>query len=355
MSEREEAEKYVERFENTPSLQSWSFTGLWNESVISSNRPVEPRDYCWASEIGQPLVDRWLKMKGIQPTNAPNMRSLRKFEAGNLVEWIVRFVLERAGLIQECQERVYVEYDGLLKVSGKLDFKAGGMPDFDKARHNIEHMNLPRSIADSSLYMVQHLTTQFGGKPLKEIVIEIKSCSTFVMDAMEKTNKPISNHKFQAFHYIKGLGMDEAHLCYVCKDDLRMAEFPVFNPSRTELEYVADLKAITGYYNNNERPPLEPLVKWKHEEGKFSKSLGIEYSNYLTMLYGFETPREYSDSVGPMVARWNRVLNRYAADENITAKNKEVREEIVRAGYDFDELVYTKKEIGITEEEESTQ
>jgi len=332
--------------------QSWSFCNLWNDSVISTNRELVPRDYCYASEIGQPLVDRWMKMKAIEPTNPPNMRSLRKFEAGNLVEWIVRFVLQRAGLIQDCQERVYVEYDGLLKVSGKLDFKAGGMPDFERAKHDVSSMYLPSSIEQSSLYMVQKLHDQFAGKPLKEIVLEIKSCSTFVMDAMEKTEKPIPHHKFQAFHYIKGLNMDEAHLVYVCKDDLRMQEFPIFNPSRVELEYVADLKAITGYYNNNERPPLEPLIQWKHEQGKFSKSLGIEYSNYLTLLYGFETPRDYSDSVKGKVASWNRVIARYATDQKITDKNKLVAFEISQSGYDFDALVHAAKSIGITEEEE---
>lgn len=353
-TEREEAEKYAERFEERRGVQAWSFCDLWNQSVISTNRPVVARDYCWASEVGQPLVDRWLKMKGIQPTNPPNMRSLRKFEAGNLVEWIVRFVLERAGLIQECQERVVVEYEGLLNVTGKLDFKAGGVPDFEKARHNISHMNLPQSIVDSSLYMVEKLNEQFGGKPLKEVVLEIKSCSTFVMDAMEKTHKPISSHKFQAFHYIKGLQMDEAHLVYVCKDDLRMNEFPVFNPSRTELEYIADLKAITGYYRANERPPLEPLIKWAHEEGRFRKSIGIEYSPYLTMLYGFETPRDYSDSVSSQVARWNRVLARAVKGDKITPKNLEVYVEMKKGGYHIDELVYTVKELGIVPEEEET-
>lgn len=336
-----------------PKLPSWSFVNLWNESVISTNRDYVQRDYCWASEMGQPLVDRYLKMTGVQATNPPNMRSLRKFEAGNLVEWIVRFVLGRAGLIIDTQEEVWVEYDGLLRVKGKLDFKAGGFPDFDRAKSDISHMNLPQSIVQSSMHMVERLQEQFGDKPLKEIVLEIKSCSTYVMDAMEVTEKPIHTHKFQAFHYIKGLNMDEAHLVYICKDDLRMAEFPIFNPSRTELEYVADLKAITGYFNAKEQPPVEPLIRWAHEEGKFKKNLGIEYSNYLTMLYKFETPRAYSDHVAPQIAKWNRVINRYAKEEKITDKNKEVREEVNKCGYDFDALVYAKQSIGIFETEET--
>lgn len=330
---------------------SWTFAELWNDSVISSNRPVKARDYCWASEMGQPLIDRYLKMTGVQPTNPPNMRSLRKFEAGNIFEWIVRFVLTRAGLIQECQEEVWTDYPGLLKVKGKLDFKAGGVLDFERARHDISSLHLPQSIVDSSLYIVQKLSETYGDKPLKDIVLEVKSCSTFVADRMEVTGKPIGTHEFQAFHYIKGLEMDEAHLVYICKDDMRMFEYSIFNPSHTEIKYITDLKAMTNAYNEQIMPAPEKQVIWAQEEGKFRKNIGIEYSPYLSMVYGYETPREYSDKVSPIVSRWNRVLARYANGDSITAKNKEVKSEIEASGYDMEELVYTAQQVGIKEEE----
>lgn len=333
--------------------KSWTFTDLWNQSVLSENRELKERDYCWASEIGGPMIDRYLKMKAVPYTNPPNIRSLRKFEAGNVMEWIVRFVLTRAGIIREFQEEVWVEYDGLLKVKGKLDFLAGGFLDADRATADISQLGLPQSIRDSSMYMVKKLSEVYEGKALKTMVLEIKSCSSFVMDMMEVTEKPIKNHVHQLFHYVKGLDLDEGHLAYICRDDMRMMEFPVFNPSGAEANYISDLMQITEYVRSNTMPPKENNVMWDQDQGKFKKNLGIEYSPYLTKIYGFETPRNYSDAVSPIVARWNRVLTRYAKGETITKKNEEVKSEIKTSGYDFDELVYTKRNIGIFEEEES--
>jgi len=295
------------------------------------------------------MIDRYLKMKGVEPTNPPNIRSLRKFEAGNLVEWVVRFVLERAGIIQDSQERVMIEYPKLLKVSGRLDFLAGGCIDFERAQNDIVKSYLPESIQASSLYIAQRLYDQYGDKPLQTKVLEIKSCSSFVMDMLERTEKPIKHHRLQLFHYMKGLGMS-GELAYICKDDLRMMCFQYEPTEELELEYISDLNAITHNFKSNIRPPLErPIVV---EDGKFKKNLGIEYSNYLKFLYDFDEPRDYSDSVKSQVARWNRVVARYAKGDNITKKNEEVREEIEKAGYAFRPIVEQATRYNLTEEEE---
>jgi hypothetical protein len=286
------------------------------------------------------MIDRYLKMTGVQPTNPPNMRSLRKFEAGNIIEWIVRFVLQRAGIVRDFQEEVWVEYDGLLKVKGKMDFIAGGILDPEKAKSDVSALGLPESIERTSLYIVEKLTEIYGTEALKLICLEIKSCSSFVMDRMEVTNAPIKKHTFQCFHYIKGLDMDEGHLAYICKDDMRMAEFPIFNPGPTQTAYIADLQQITHYLTNRIMPSPERAVIWSQETGKFSKNLDIEYSPYLTMVYGYDQPRNYSDRVSPIVARWNRVVKRYADGNKITEDNKKVKDEIIASGYNFDEVVH---------------
>jgi hypothetical protein len=46
------------------------------------------------------------------------------------------------------------------------------------------------------------------------------------------------------------------------------------------------------------------------------------------------------------------VVARYAKGEKITAKNEEVRTEIEKAGYDFNQIVEQAKKFGVTEEEE---
>lgn len=321
---------------------------LWNEFVHSKDRPIEPRNYQYASEMGGALVDRWLKMKGVEPTNPPNLRSKRKFEAGNLTEWIVRFVLSRAGLIQSTQERVYIEYPNLLKVSGKLDFLAGGRIDIERAKEDVKSLHLPESIEQSSLYIAEKFYEVYGDRELEKKVIEIKSCSSFVMDRMEKDEKPIKRHTYQVFHYMKGLNLS-GELVYICRDDLRMKCFEFTLNPEMERMYVSDLMAITKYYNEDTRPEPEPLIVL--EDGKFKKNLDVEYSAYLTMLYGFETPRDYSDSVKSKVARWTRVVARYAKGDKITAKNEEVRKEIEREGYDFEQIVKDAQRYGVEEEE----
>lgn len=333
--------------------RNWSFVDAWNNSVISTNRTLEPRDYVYASELGYPLIDTWLKMKGVQPTNPPNERSLRKFEAGNIWEWIARFVLTRAGIIRDCQERVHYQYEGLVRVSGRLDFLAGGMPDFDKAKEDLSSLYLPYSILNASINIVDKLKAQNGNKPLKELVLELKSCSTFVMDTLERTEKPLHHHEFQIYHYLRGLNMPEGRLVYICKDDCRMMEFKVLlTDTEIEDEMKTILKQVTYYYENDIQPPIEPLVKFVPEEGRFKKNIFIEYSGYLTMLYGFETPRDYSDSVKSKIARYNRVLARYVKGDKITKKNEEVREEIEKDGYVFEELLAAAALVGVESEDE---
>jgi len=328
---------------------NWNLQQLWNECVYSQQRELEPRDYCYASEIGQPLVDRYLKMKAVKATNPPNMRSLRKFEAGNLVEWVVRHVLERTGLINNTQERVMVEYPNMLRVSGRLDFLAGGKIDLERAKQDITASQLPESIQASSLYIAEKLYQKFGDRELEKKVLEIKSCSSFVMDMMEKTEKPIKHHRLQLFHYMKGLNLN-GELVYICKDDLRMMCFQYEPSADLEAEYLADLERITSYYNKGQRPPIENDIVV--EDGKFKKNFGIEYSNYLTMLYGHEEPRDYSDKVKSRVARWTRVIARYAKGDKITPKNEEVRVENEAAGYNFNQIVEQASKFGVTEEEE---
>jgi hypothetical protein len=323
---------------------SWNFAELWNNALYRDERELVVRDYAWASELGRPIIDRWLKMRATPVTNPPNMRSLRKFEAGNLVEFVVRFVLQRAGILQDVQNEVWFGYDDTIKCKGKLDFLAGGHPDPIKAKADISSLHLPPSIEQSSMNIVDKLVEMYGETPLKMLVLEIKSCSVFVMNALEKTQKPLTGHKLQLFHYIKGLNMDEGHLCYISKDDLRMATFGIWNPSSTEDEYRKDLLAITEAMKSDERPPLEPLILWNEDLAKFSKNLGVEYSSYLTMLYGYERPDIYSDEQKPIVDRWNRVIKRYACNDKITDKNKEVKDEITTAGYDFDKLVSVKEQ-----------
>src|SRR5260221_343993 len=107
-------------------MNNWSLAQIWNLSLDNvPRRDYEPRDYVWASELGGSFYDRYFKMKGRQPTTPPNLRTRRKFEGGRLMEWVILQVLNRAGALKSTQEH-FIEDSGALKVTGRLDFEAGG-------------------------------------------------------------------------------------------------------------------------------------------------------------------------------------------------------------------------------------
>lgn len=323
-------------------MRDWSFQQCWNEGLIPTERQQEPRSRIYASELGGAMVDRFLKMNGVAYSTPPNERSLRKFQAGGYWEWLVSIVLKRAGLIISQQDRLECAYEGLLPVSGKIDFLAGGTPDFNKARKEMQFYDLPDFAKRVTEKIISNLEQQ-GVAEFKKIVLEIKSASSFVFRSIEANDAPLKNHVLQAFHYIKALGLDEAHIVYIDKDSCLIKEFGVYNPSQTEAIYKKDIETITGYYNADQRPPLEPLIGW--ENGKFTVNKAVEYSNYLEMLYGFETPEQYRAKVNGTVTGANRVVKRVIDGAKMTDNNKQKIEEIKKYYPNFDDLMDEAKEL----------
>lgn len=305
-------------------LPSWTFAQAWNQSLtVRAERPIEPRNYVWASEIGGSMIDRYLKMSGVAPGNAPNLRSLRKFQAGNIFEWLCALVLKRAGVLIEAQTKLSFQYPGLLRTSGKLDFLAGGQPDWNKARREMSGLGLPEMIQNASLAIIDRLESTFGNEPLKTIVLEIKSTSSFMYAKYERSGQANQNHRCQAFHYLKSQGLTEAHVVYVCRDDCMLLEFDVLNPSYVETEYKSDLEEITGYVQTQTRPEKEREILFDTDLFRFEKNWKVEYSNYLTMLYGYKQPIEYRDKVDRPIASWNRTFKRCVTGANMTKLNLE--------------------------------
>lgn len=320
--------------------ESWSFASIWNSSLDAGReeRVLEPRERIWASEIGGAMIDRWLKMKAVTPTNPPNSRSQRKFEAGNLWENIVGHVLSRAGILIESQEWLKYQYDGLLPVTGKLDFMAGGNPDYDKATNAIQEFNwLPKFITSATLNIVNTLKQQYPNG-LKNIILEIKSCSSFMYEVYEKKGTASPQHKCQAFHYLKAKNMDEAHIVYVSRDDARILEIGVTNPSPVEDDYKKDIETITGYIKRDEKPPLEKPLVFDETLGKFSANWKVAYSQYLTMLYALENQMAFDNTYKPIAERFNRVLGRIEDGEKMTENNLKAIDEMTKWGFDVEKI-----------------
>jgi len=313
----------------------WSFYQIWNASLEDrKNRELRARDNMWAGELGGAYIDRFLKMKAVKPSNPINPRSLRKFEAGNIWEAIVKYVLTRAGILISCQDWLSYQYPELIKVTGKLDFVAGGKPDYEKALFtiNTEFSWLPEFIGRATKNIIEYLRNNYP-EGLEEIILEVKSCSSFMFENYEK-GKSSPNHRLQLFHYLKAKQKQEGHIVYICKDDARMIEIGILNPSVVEEEYKKDIEQMTYFITKDERPPLENFIVYDNDFNKFSANYKVGYSQYLTMLYGLKDQKEFDDKYKPIITRWNRVLGRIEEGEKMTDNNLQAIEEIKKAGFE---------------------
>ena len=315
--------------------ENWTFAKIWNESLDQrEQKPVKPRDIIWASELGKPDIEIYLKLLGEEPTNPFNSRVLRKFEAGNIWEWIVKLILIRCGIYQESQKWIGGELNGCLKVSGKLDHIAGGKPNYEKARNEIEQLLLPDVFKRAVEKILFHFATSYP-EGLEEKILEVKSLSSFGYDKVESTGKPIRGHDLQTFHYAKNLNKN-ASIVYICRDDSRMME--IFIPKddkELNQKYEEKIKSISNYYFKKETPPIESPIIFDEEEKKFSKNFGAEYSSYLTKLYGVKDQAEFDEKYSPSVERWNRVISRIKEKKELTDNNKQAISEMADFGIDI--------------------
>lgn len=338
-------------------MKEWTLAQIWNESLDNEEREIAPRDRLYASELGRSDIDIYLKLKGEKPSNPPNDRSYRKFEVGNFFEWIVKVILMRAGIYQSSQDRVYSEMEDLLQVSGKLDFLAGGKPDYEKARASMNDLMLPDFLAKRANNIINYFEKNYP-EGLEEVILEIKSVAVIGFNKIEKTGKAVSGHDLQAFHYAFNL-QKKAKLIYICRDDMRMIEISVNPEDKALLErYRAKIEGITTYYNDDKPPAPEPHVLFDEDTLKFTKNFNVEYSPFLKTVYGIENPDAYDKMYKSLIGSWNRVVGRIARGEKMTPKNLQALEDMDKNGFNKNLIVETIKskasEVAedITEDEE---
>lgn len=294
---------------------SWGLQLVWNKSLDNvPQRDYEPRDYIWASELNGSYYDRYWKMKGRQPTTPPNARARRKFEAGNLIEWVILQVLNRAGVLQSTQEH-FIEDSGALKVTGRLDFKAGGQIQ------DADFSDLPETIKGISEATLASLREKFPDG-LAEVNIEVKSCAGTMFDKYALAPSP--QHALQAFVQAKATDRPTL-LVYVSRDDLRICEWKILPRSdKYEKLYQKDLHQMNDYLQNNEKFMMEdklvkePLLQWSG--GKFSSNWKITYSNYLTD-YGYEFGEQYDEKAKSIARRLNNVVKKIKEGKELTKVN----------------------------------
>lgn len=349
---------------------NWNFSKIWNNSLHSiPDRPLMPRNYCYASELQGSYIDRYLKMNAVPMSNVPNDRSLRKFSAGHVFEWIVGMVLTMTGILKQSQLRGEVEMPGLLRVSGRLDFIAGGEVDWAKAKEEVIKVkelfsvsvsDMPPIIFHAIEKILVAMESQFKKNPLKKVVFECKSISSFMSAKIEKTGEPMPHHVLQCQHYLLANKMDEAYLVYISKDDLISYQFSIVNNKETLRLYRDDLKKMTEYYNAGFdkknplklAPPKEPLILFVEGMWRFEKNFKVEYSPYLSMIYQYETPEAYRMAWQYKTSSWNRVFKRCVQGANMTDKNKAAIKDAIQYFPAWDKYVAKAKAAGAFQKQE---
>lgn len=317
-------------------MENWNIAQIWNNSLEKVEKQIEPRERLWASELGGSMIDRWHKLKGTPYTNPPNSRSMRKFMAGDIWEWIIKTVLIRAGMPFKSQERVELSYDGLLPITGKLDFIVGGAINYTEAIKRLELEDIPDFIKNPAKAIIERFMTIYPDT-IPEKILEIKSVGSYMFENIIAQDNPLKHHLLQASVYRlkKNLPTD---IVYVCRDDCRLAQYNIDEVATIiEKEIKKDLEEITKYHKDNIEPPKEELIIF--ENGKFKTNWKIQYSPYLTMLYkihdkAIETPDEYFEEISPLVSSWNRVITRIRNKDKMTPSNLEKIEEMKQYGFE---------------------
>jgi len=314
----------------------WKISTIWNKALEDrQERATTPRDRIWASELGKQDLDVYLKMMGEEPSNDFDARSLRKFEAGNLFEWVVKMILTRCGIYKSSQEWIGNTEFGV-KVSGYLDHLAGGKPDPD-AIFALKELELPEVFTKATGRIIEYLTEKYPeGLPTQ--IFEVKSTSSYGIEKVYETGEALAGHDLQSFHYAYNKKIDGMVL-YVSKDDLRLAEIETLYEDLGLLEkYRNKIESITNYYNRKEEPPKEPEILFSEKEQKFIRNFNVQYSAYLTRNYKYKEPEEYADEVTPKISSWNRVITRIKEGKEMTDNNKAKIGEMAENGFDIEEI-----------------
>jgi hypothetical protein len=310
----------------------WDFSNLFNESLrCMPTKPMVRRDYLWASELQGDFYSRYLKMWCHPMSNPPNERSQRKFCMGHIIEWIVGVILTSCGILKNKQLHGEVQLPGLLKVTGRLDFVAGGNINWGEAAENLKRIetvfqtsadDAPPIIRHASKYVFEKMKMMFTHVPLREYILEVKSCAGMIMKLIQKSNQPRPRHTLQPLHYlIANPEISAAQLLYVSKDDAIMETFIITETKELRKIYVTDVKMMTEYYNGSTEknylknaPPKEKELIFEEDSFTFQKNMNVQYSNFLSLGWGYEDYDAFEKRWAPVKASYNRVFKRHVLE-----------------------------------------
>lgn len=351
----------------------WNLAAIWEESFrCLPDRPMQKRNYIYASELGGSYHDRYLKMNAHPFSNPYNFRSQGKMMAGKFFESVVKQILVATGIYQASQVRSEIELPGCIKVAGKLDFVAGGNIDWDEAKHRAEKMKELFALTFDDLSpFVNHMTDKilvhfqnlFTHVPLMKMILEVKSVSGFIFQLIKNGNKPRGGHPLQVLHYLLGnKDMERGLIPYINREDVMIQEFYITREKNLLKKYKEDVATMTHYYNEGAMgymkhlPPKDPELIFEEASFKFVKNNKVEYSPYLTMSYGYKSIDNFKEKWDKSISSWNSAFRRFVLEGKPTGKlgnplklsdaNKQTRDAAIKYFPDWDKYVAKAKAAG---------
>ena len=337
--------------------KTWTLQEVWNKSLESEQWPTKPRDYIRGSEIGSAFIDRYYKMMGEQPTNPFDSRLLRKFQAGNIFEWIVGLVLRRAGLFESTQDEVRVKGPDHLDVVGHLDFVMGGKPDVERVVQDIGNLELPGGLNKAALAVIKWLNETYPNG-MQRMVSDVKSVNSMLFWSQVKhgLDKAYPHHQLQLYTYMKGMGqkdpelLKEGRILYLSKDDLTLVEVSVVPDAEMEHKWHKDVQTISHHYNNKLVPQREPDVSWSPTKKKYEINWMIQRSSYRDKITGLNKDK-WETEIKKLVGRLNYRVKKleHKGDQVIQKELEPYLEQELMIIYGDPNKVFIRKQIIIKE------
>lgn len=326
---------------------SFLIQNQWNR-VVRKDWPTKPRSHVRASEIGMSFVDRYMSMMGTPPSNPFSDRTLRIFDAGRVIEFIVLRALALAGILHKKQGWLELpQTEDHLKVVGRLDALIGGVVDWEEARKRVlDHLAEYKLDLDEELLegkamaIIDGLKAEYPKGWPEEMIVEVKSISSMAFHYSRKNQDEQGNfmgyphNKLQLMAYLEMSGLRQGILFYVSKDDFTLREISVVKDD-TELRdaLYTDLRTITRYYRNREVPPKESEIVYNDRKGAFETNWTLGRSLYMTKIYGYKDADDYEARYHKQLLDINRALKHLR-------ENKVKAEDLaVIAEYDLEQYI----------------
>lgn len=313
-------------------MANWRLEDVWNDALIVAQRETKPRDYIYASEIGKNYWERYQKMMGVEPTNKFDARVLRKFAAGDLFEEVVGMILKKCGILIAEQQRVELPAtDKHLRVSGRIDFHAGGVSNWDEARARVDSEDYPDALKNICYKIIDKFKIEYPNG-LDEKVIEVKSVNSMLFWAKKDyLLEAYPWHEYQLLTYLIAM-KKEGKIFYISKDDLTVKECELKETPELRQAYYKDLEEMSHYYRTKTEPPKpDPIIFDKRKKYSFGAKRELEKIG---------TPAQIQKAMAPHVANLVEVNSAY----RVTLQGShEVNWEYERSSY-RDLLTNTKTE-----------